>query len=68
LRHPSYPNVRCHKELKERLLIDIIDDFNNGQAWECGYEFSKLLRDRYETQYEIEKLHNILVSIKKNFV
>jgi dedicator of cytokinesis protein 1 len=60
LRHSSYPNAKHHRDLKERLYIDIIRYFTVGQAWENAFEFSKFLRERYEEQYDYEKLCDIL--------
>ncbi len=60
LRHTSYPNIKHHRDLKERLYIDIIKYFTNGQAWENAFEFSKFLRERYEVQYDYDKLCEIL--------
>ena len=60
LHHPSYPQLNIHKDLKELLFIDIIDYFTRGQAWEKALEFSKILRERYDMRFELEKLSNFL--------
>lgn len=60
LTHPSYPNQYVHKNLKELLFIEMIDDFTQGQAWEKALELSKILRGIYDSQYELEKLYKFL--------
>jgi dedicator of cytokinesis protein 1 len=60
LRHPSYPNESVHKTLKERLFIDMINDYTEGQAWEKAFELSKILRGIYDSEYELEKLYKFL--------
>lgn len=57
---PYTANLYLHKDLKEKLFIDIINDFTEGQAWEKALEFSKILRERYDTQFEMEKLYVLL--------
>jgi hypothetical protein len=34
LKHPLYPSINIHKQLKETLFLDIIHNFTNGEAWE----------------------------------
>ena len=46
LQHACFPQLDVHRELKEALFIDIINDFTDGQAWEKALEFSKILRER----------------------
>lgn len=41
-----------------------MDNFTNGHAWENAFEFSKHLRDKYEAEYEYEKLCEILVCVQ----
>ena len=53
-------SVSSHKDLKETLFIEIINDFTEGQAWERALEFSKILRERYDTQFEMEKHSKLL--------
>lgn len=60
LKHPSYPNQTVHRNLKELLFVDMINDFTEGQAWEKALELSKILRGIYETEYELEKLYTFL--------
>ena len=60
LRHSNYPHLNSHRELKEQLFIDIINDFTEGEAWEKALDFSKILRERYDTQFEMEKLCTFL--------
>ncbi len=60
LQHLTTNNVIAHKDLKEMLFLDIINDFTEGQAWEKALEFSRILCKRYETQLEIEKLCGLL--------
>lgn len=56
----SCSTLNIHKDLKEIMFIDIINDFTEGQAWEKALEFSKILRERYDTQFELEKLYGFL--------
>lgn len=56
LMHPHYPDIKIHKDLKELLFKSIIDYFTQGQAWEKALEFSKILRERYDMRFELEKL------------
>lgn len=60
LKHPSHPNQTTHKNLKEFLFIDLINDFTEGQAWEKALELSKILRGIYDSEYELEKLFSFL--------
>jgi hypothetical protein len=60
LKHSSYPYLTIHKDLKELLFIDIINYFTKGNAWEKALEFSKILRERYDMRYELEKLSDFL--------
>lgn len=60
LKHPSYPHLAVHMDLKELLFIDIINYFTKGHAWEKALDFSKILRERYEARFELEKLSNFL--------
>ena len=60
LQHPSYPIQKTHKDLKELLFLDLINDFTDGHAWEKAFELTKILRGIYESQYEFEKLYPFL--------
>jgi hypothetical protein len=60
LQHPSYPIQKTHRELKELLFLDLINDYTKGQAWEKALELSKILRGIYDSQYEFEKLNVFL--------
>ena len=61
MQHPSYPTKTVHSELKESLLLDVIGDFTEGEAWEKAFELTKVLRENYENEYELGKLYRFLV-------
>ncbi|CAM1325956.1 DOCK2 (predicted), partial [Pycnogonum litorale] len=48
LRSNKYPDYETHRELKERLYLDIIEYFNKGRMWEAGLTVCKELAAQYE--------------------
>ena len=58
--HECFPNENIHKNLKELLFIQLINDYTYGQAWEKAFEFSKILRGIYESEFSFDKLYGFL--------
>ena len=58
LRNEKYKFCNSHRELKEQLYYEIIDNFNNGQLWEAGIIFCKELIQQYEKSNKILMKHN----------
>lgn len=58
--HKCFPNETIHKNLKELLFRQLINDYTQGQAWEKAFEFSKILRGIYESEFSFDKLYGFL--------
>ncbi|KAH7642670.1 dedicator of cytokinesis protein 1-like protein [Dermatophagoides farinae] len=49
-----------HRELKEKLYFDIIENFNKGQLWEAGIVYCKELIQQYENEiFDYVKLSSL---------
>ncbi|XP_065350993.1 dedicator of cytokinesis protein 1 isoform X4 [Cloeon dipterum] len=60
LRSSRYPEHSTHRELKERIYYDIIDNFDKGKMWECALEVCKELVIQYEKEtYDYVKLGSL---------
>ncbi|KAF7490549.1 Dedicator of cytokinesis protein 1 [Sarcoptes scabiei] len=50
-----------HRELKERLYLEIIENFHKGQLWEAGLFYCKELIQQYENEiFDYNKLAQLL--------
>lgn len=57
LQNDKYNLLVTHRELKEKLYKEIIDNFNVGQLWEAGIVFCKEQIEQYEFfTYDYSKL------------
>ncbi|XP_059488659.1 dedicator of cytokinesis protein 1 [Neocloeon triangulifer] len=60
LRSSRSPEHRTHRELKEKIYNDMIDNFDRGKMWECALEICKELIVQYEQEtYEYVKLSEL---------
>nr|XP_027201105.1 dedicator of cytokinesis protein 2-like [Dermatophagoides pteronyssinus] len=51
LRNERFNNIyNSHRELKEKLYFEIIENFNKGQLWEAGIVYCKELIQQYENE------------------
>ena len=51
LRNEKYSDCKTHRELKEMLYNEIINNFDVGQLWEAGIEYCKQLSEQYENVF-----------------
>lgn len=51
LRNDKYKMCNTHRELKEKLYYEIIENFNEGQLWEAGIVYCKELVMQYENVF-----------------
>lgn len=56
----KYPYLEKHRELKEKLYLDIIDYFDKGKLWEEGLNMCKELASEYENEtFDFNQLSNL---------
>ncbi|KAI1293752.1 Dedicator of cytokinesis protein 1 [Halotydeus destructor] len=61
LRNDKYSECETHRDLKERLYIDIIDYFDKGKLWEEGLKICKELLVQYELElYDYHQVASLL--------
>lgn len=60
LRSSKYPHCDTHKDLKEQLYYDIVENFDKGRLWEAGLGLCKELDALYENEtYDYNQLSQI---------
>lgn len=68
IRNTRYKSLNTHRELKERLFYEIIDNFNKGQLWEAGLGYCKELVKQYEdVLFDYFKLSSLLIKMSEYF-
>ncbi|UYV68726.1 DOCK2, partial [Cordylochernes scorpioides] len=61
LRNKKHAKCETHRQLKERLYLDIIDLFDKGKLWEAGLDLCKELAGQYENEmFDYIQLSNLL--------
>ncbi|OTF75347.1 dedicator of cytokinesis protein 1-like protein, partial [Euroglyphus maynei] len=59
-RNERFNIYNSHRELKEKLYFEIIENFNKGQLWEAGIVYCKELIQQYENEiFDYVKLSSL---------
>lgn len=60
LKSEKYTIYNSHRELKEKLYFEIIENFNKGELWEAGIVYCKELIQQYENEiFDYAKLSRL---------
>ncbi|KAJ8670596.1 hypothetical protein QAD02_001855 [Eretmocerus hayati] len=66
LKSSRYPHCKTHRELKESLYNDIIDNFDKGKMWESALAVCKELCSQYEEEtFDYVQLSGLLKRMAK---
>ncbi|XP_075232677.1 dedicator of cytokinesis protein myoblast city [Lycorma delicatula] len=72
LRSPRYVTCQTHRQLKDTLYHDIIENFDKGKMWECALSVCKELARQYEEEifdyYQLSKLFRRMSTFYDNIM
>ncbi|CAF0752403.1 unnamed protein product [Rotaria sp. Silwood1] len=64
----AHSTVKTHDQLKKKLYRDIIQLFDEGDAWEKAIEVCKELQIQYEQSFEYDNLSSLLLNQSRLYV